>query len=156
HPVTEPLISARALGKKYCMNLRRSLYYGVQDVLAEVLCLSGATARLRAGEFWALEDVSFDLHPGESLGIVGRNGAGKSTLLKLAAGIIKPDRGELRVRGRVGALIALGAGFNPLLTGRENIYSSAMVHGLARREIDALIDEIVDFSGLQEFIDMPV
>ncbi len=154
--MTEPLISARALGKKYCMNLRRSLYYGVQDVLAEVLCRRGASERLRAEEFWALEDVNFDLHPGESLGIVGRNGAGKSTLLKLAAGIIKPDRGQLAIRGRVGALIALGAGFNPLLTGRENIYASAMIYGFSRREIDALVDEIVDFSGLHEFIDMPV
>ena len=154
--MTEPLISARGLGKKYCMELRRSLYYGVQDVLAEVLCRSGATGRLREGEFWALEDVNFDLHPGQSLGVIGRNGAGKSTLLKIAAGIIKPDRGELRVRGRVGALIALGAGFNPLLTGRENIYASAMVYGHRRREIDALMDGIVDFSGLHEFIDMPV
>ncbi|MBI1942436.1 MAG: ABC transporter ATP-binding protein [Betaproteobacteria bacterium] len=154
--MTEPLICARGLAKKYCKNLRRSLYYGVQDVLAEVFCRDGTTERLRAGEFWALEDASFDLHPGESLGIVGRNGAGKSTLLKLAAGIIKPDRGRLAIRGRVGALIALGAGFNPLLTGRENIYVSGMVLGHTRREIDALVDEIIDFSGLQEFIDMPV
>ncbi len=154
--MTEPLISARGLGKKFCMNFRRSLYYGMQDVLAEVLCLSGATERLRSGEFWALEDVSFDLQPGESLGVVGRNGAGKSTLLKLAAGIIKPDRGRLAIRGRVGALIALGAGFNPLLTGRENIYAACMVYGHSRREIDELVGEIVDFAGLREFVDMPV
>ncbi len=152
----EPLISAHGLGKKYCRDLRRSLYYGVQDVLAEVLCRPGTTEQLRSGEFWALEDASFDLYPGESLGIVGRNGAGKSTLLKLAAGIIKPDRGRLCVRGRVGALIALGAGFNPLLTGRENIYVSAMVLGHTRRSVERLLDEIIDFSGLQEFIDMPV
>jgi len=151
----EPVISARGLAKKFCMNFRRSLYYGVQDVLAEVFCRSG-TAQLRPEEFWALENVDFDLHPGESLGIVGRNGAGKSTLLKLAAGIIKPDRGTLAIRGRVGALIALGAGFNPLLSGRENIYASAMVYGHSRREIDALAEEVIDFSGLHEFIDMPV
>lgn len=154
--MTEPLISARGLAKKFCLDFRRSLYYGLQDVLAEVFCRSGTTEHLRSGEFWALEDASFDLHPGESLGIVGRNGAGKSTLLKLAAGIIKPDRGQLSIRGRVGALIALGAGFNPLLTGRENIYVSAMVLGHSRRDIDGLIEEIIDFSGLHEFIDMPV
>lgn len=154
--MTEPLISARGLAKKFCLDFRRSLYYGLQDVLAEVFCRSGTTEHLRPGEFWALEDASFDLHAGESLGIVGRNGAGKSTLLKLAAGIIKPDRGQLSIRGRVGALIALGAGFNPLLTGRENIYVSAMVLGHSRRDIDGLMDEIIDFSGLHEFIDMPV
>jgi len=154
--MSEPLISARGLAKKYCKDLRRSLYYGVQDVVAEVFCRGGGTEHLRAGEFWALEDASFDLHAGDSLGIVGRNGAGKSTLLRIAAGIIKPDRGHLAIRGRVGALIGLGAGFNPVLTGRENIYASAMVYGHSRRRIDHLVDEIVDFSGLHDFIDMPV
>jgi ABC-type polysaccharide/polyol phosphate transport system ATPase subunit len=153
--MTEPVISARGLAKKFCVDFRRSLWYGLQDVAAEMLCRAGSS-ELRPGEFWALQDASFDLHAGESLGIVGRNGAGKSTLLKLAAGIIKPDRGHLSIRGRVGALVSLGAGFSPLLTGRENIYASAMVHGLSRREVDGLVEEIIDFSGLQDFIDMPV
>jgi lipopolysaccharide transport system ATP-binding protein len=113
-------------------------------------------ASLRDGEFWAVQDVSFELRRGECLGLIGHNGAGKTTLLKMLNGLIKPDAGTITMRGRVGALIALGAGFNPILTGRENIYINGSVLGLSKKEIDAKIDEIIDFAEIGEFLDMPV
>ena len=111
---------------------------------------------LRDGEFWAVNGVSFELRRGECLGLIGHNGAGKTTLLKMLNGLIKPDAGKITMRGRVGALIALGAGFNPILTGRENIYINGSVLGLSKKEIDEKIDEIIDFAEIGEFIDMPV
>ncbi len=111
---------------------------------------------LRDGEFYAVRDVSFELRRGECLGLIGHNGAGKTTLLKMLNGLIKPDRGRIEINGRVGALIALGAGFNPILTGRENIYINGSVLGLSKKEIDEKIDEIIDFAGVEDFIDMPV
>jgi ABC-type polysaccharide/polyol phosphate transport system ATPase subunit len=111
---------------------------------------------LRDGEFYAVRDVSFELRRGECLGLIGHNGAGKTTLLKMLNGLIKPDAGTITMRGRVGALIALGAGFNPILTGRENIYINGSVLGLSKKEIDAKIDEIIDFAEIGEFIDSPV
>ena len=106
--------------------------------------------------FWALRDVSFTVQPGEAVGIVGHNGSGKSTLLKLLTGILKPTLGTLSVQGRVGALIEVGAGFHPDLTGRENVYLNGQILGLSRREIDARYDEIVQFAGLSTFMDTPV
>lgn len=111
---------------------------------------------LRPDEFYAVRDVSFELKRGECLGLIGHNGAGKTTLLKMLNGLIKPDAGRITMRGRVGALIALGAGFNPILTGRENIYINGSVLGLGRRQIDARLDEIIDFAGIGDFIDAPV
>jgi ABC-type polysaccharide/polyol phosphate transport system, ATPase component len=112
--------------------------------------------RLRLDEFWAVNGVSFKLRHGECLGLIGGNGAGKTTLLKMLNGLIKPDKGEIEMRGRVGALIALGAGFNPILTGRENIYVNGSVLGLTKREVDEKIEEIIDFAEIREFIDSPV
>ncbi len=97
------------MAKKFCRDLKTSLFYGVKDACADMLALKGASDRLRRDEFWALEDISFELKRGECLGLIGRNGAGKTTLLKMLNGLIKPDRGRIEVRGRVGALIALGA-----------------------------------------------
>ena len=111
---------------------------------------------LRDGEFYAVRDVSFELRRGECLGLIGHNGAGKTTLLKMLNGLIKPDAGTITMRGRVGALIALGAGFNPILTGRENIYINGSVLGLSKKEIDGKMDEIIDFAEIGEFIDSPV
>jgi lipopolysaccharide transport system ATP-binding protein len=107
-------------------------------------------------DFWALEDASFEVAQGEALGIVGANGAGKSTMLKLISRIMKPTSGSVKVNGRLSALIEVSAGFHPDLTGRENIYLNGSILGMSRREIDAKFEEIVEFSGLAEFLDTPV
>lgn len=120
------------------------------------LCPLTSDSSLRTGEFWAVKDVSFELRRGECLGLIGRNGAGKTTLLKMLNGLIKPDHGRITMRGRVGALIALGAGFNPILTGRENIYVNGSILGLSKNEIDDKIQDIIAFTEIDEFIDAPV
>jgi lipopolysaccharide transport system ATP-binding protein len=107
-------------------------------------------------EFWALEDVSFRVLPGETLGIVGHNGSGKSTLLKILTGILQPTRGKVRVHGRIGALIEVGAGFHPDLTGRENVFLNGSLLGLKRAEIVRKFDSIVRFAELERFMDTPV
>jgi lipopolysaccharide transport system ATP-binding protein len=112
--------------------------------------------QLAAQEFWALQDVSFEVHPGEALGIIGPNGAGKSTTLKLLTKILKPTLGTCRARGRVGALIEIAAGFHPDLTGRENLYLQGAILGMTRREITTKLEQVVEFSGIGEFIDTPV
>jgi lipopolysaccharide transport system ATP-binding protein len=128
----------------------------MQDLGNELLGRPHGNGELRPEEFWAVRDVNFELKRGECLGLIGHNGAGKTTLLRMLNGLIKPDQGRIEMRGRVGALIALGAGFNPILTGRENIYVNASVLGLSKREIDDKIDEIIDFAEIDEFIDVPV
>ena len=110
----------------------------------------------RYEEFWALRNVSLEVEHGEVFGLVGHNGSGKSSLLKLMAGIHRPTTGTITTDGRISALLELGAGFHPELTGRENVYLNASILGLQRREVDAIFDEIVDFSGLSQFIDSPV
>jgi len=152
----EELIKVEQVSKKFCRGFKRSLWYGLNDMADEVLGRNDEDCGLRKDEFWAIKDVSFELRRGECLGLIGRNGAGKTTLLKMLNGLIKPDRGRITMRGRVGALIALGAGFNPILTGRENIYVNASVLGLTKREVNVKIDEIIDFSEIREFIDAPV
>ena len=111
---------------------------------------------LEEGDFWALKDVSFEVKPGEALGIIGPNGAGKSTLLKILNRILRPNRGGVAVRGRVGALIETSAGFHPDLTGRENTFLQGAIMGMRRPEIARKFDKIVEFSGIGEFIDTPV
>ena len=151
------LIKVEGVSKKFCRSLKRSLWYGMQDLGREITGRRhGGNGKLRQEEFWAVKDVSFELKRGECLGLIGHNGAGKTTLLRMLNGLIKPDSGRIEMRGRVGALIALGAGFNPILTGRENIYVNASVLGLSKREIDEKIDEIIDFAEIGEFIDAPV
>jgi lipopolysaccharide transport system ATP-binding protein len=155
--MSDTLIKVEGVSKKFCRSLKKSLWYGVQDLGNELLGRRhGGNGELRPEEFWAVKDVSFELKRGEALGLVGRNGAGKTTLLRLLNGLIKPDQGRIEMRGKVGALIALGAGFNPILTGRENIYVNASVLGLSKREIDAKVEEIVDFAEIGDFIDTPV
>lgn len=153
---TEPAISVQGVSKRYCPDLRRSLRYGVADIIADLRVGGDGDRTLRLGEFWAVDDVSFDVQPGEALGIIGRNGAGKSTLLRMLAGITRPDRGEIRLRGRVGSLLTLGAGFNQTLTGRENILIESAALGISRGEAYERIDDIIAFSELGEFIDAPV
>ena len=107
-------------------------------------------------DFWALQDVSFDVARGETFGIVGHNGSGKSTMLKCLTGILQPDRGSVTVNGTISALLELGAGFHPELSGRENVFLNAAILGVSRRHVQERFDEIVEFSGLEQFIDTPV
>jgi lipopolysaccharide transport system ATP-binding protein len=165
----EVLIRVEHVSKKFCRSLKRSLWYGLQDAASammpwtqsEELFQSGASLQfpfppLRKDEFWAVRDVSFEVKRGECLGLIGHNGAGKSTLLKMLNRLNRPDAGRITMRGRVGALIELNAGFNPILTGRENIYNQAALLGFSKKETDDKFDEIVDFSELEEFLDMPI
>ena len=151
----EVLVKVDNVSKKFCRDLKTSLWYGVQDIMSEV---SGRKYehQLREDEFWSVSDISFELRRGECLGLIGPNGAGKSTLLKILNGLIKPDKGRIEMRGKIGALIELSAGFNAILTGRENIYNRGAVLGFTTAEIDKKLDAIIDFSELEEFIDTPV
>jgi ABC-type polysaccharide/polyol phosphate transport system ATPase subunit len=152
-----PVITVEEVSKKFCRRLRYSLWYGLTDLAAELTAYNGnSDLKLRHAEFVAVDNVSFEVRPGECLGLIGQNGAGKSTLLKMLNGLIRPDKGRITMRGRVGALIELGAGFSPILTGRENIYINGAILGFSKREIDAKLDEIVDFAELCDAIDAPV
>ena len=150
------VLSVQGVSKKFCRSLKRSLFYGMQDIAAELTGSRRQSATLRSKEFWALKEVDLQLRRGEALGLVGANGSGKTTLLRIISGLIKPDTGSVRVRGRVAPLIALGAGFSPVLTGRENIYANMSILGLSTREIDQRFDEVVEFAEIGEAIDAPV
>jgi lipopolysaccharide transport system ATP-binding protein len=152
----ENIVEVKDLSKKFCRDLRRSLWYGVQDIARELSGQVPPQTNLRKKEFWALKDITFRLKQGECLGLIGRNGAGKSTLLKLLHGLIKPNAGRIVIRGSVGALIELGAGFNPILTGRENIYINASLLGISKKQTNNIVDQIVTFAEIDEFIDTPV
>ena len=149
------LVSCQGVSKKFCRNLKRSLWYGVKDGFSEIT--KGYSSKiLRKEEFWALKDIEFELKRGECLGLLGRNGAGKTTLLKILSGLIKPDEGTVILNGRVGGLIALGAGFNGILTGRENIRINGSILGYSRCEVEQKMQDIIDFSEIHDFIDAPV
>ncbi|MEI7675355.1 MAG: ABC transporter ATP-binding protein [Bacteroidales bacterium] len=152
----EILIDVQGVSKRFCKDLKRSMRYGFMDSLRAIAGQDATAAKLRKDEFWAVKDVSFQLRRGECLGLIGHNGAGKSTLLKMLNGLINPDQGSITIRGKIGALIELGAGFNPILTGRENIYNNGAVLGFSRKEIDAKVEAIIDFAEIREFIDAPV
>lgn len=107
-------------------------------------------------DFWAVKDISFEIKKGESVGIIGVNGSGKSTILKLIAGVLVPTKGSVLVNGKISPLIELGAGFHPELTGRENVYLNGTILGLTKKEVDEKFNEIVEFSGIGDFIDTPV
>ncbi len=150
------ILSARQVSKKFCRNLKQSMGYGFRDLGRGLIGMPERTLRLRRNEFIAVDDVSFELRKGDMLGLVGANGSGKTTLLRLVTGIFPPDAGELAVRGRVGALIALGAGFHPHMTGRENVYLNGAVLGMTRREIEERFDEIIAFAEIGDFLEAPV
>ena len=138
---------------------RGEIYDSLRDLIPAItgkLFRGSAEDKLEQREFWALNDVSFQVNRGEAFGIIGYNGAGKSTILKLLSGIMKPTAGTLSVHGTLSALIEVGAGFHPDLTGRENIYLNGSILGMPKQEIKDKFDEIVEFSGLDEFIDTPV
>ncbi len=150
------LVTLDHVSKKFCRNLRRSLWYGFKDIGTELMGRQHGHSQLRKDEFWCLSDVSLEVERGKTIGLIGRNGAGKTTLLRMLNGLIKPDAGRIEIRGRMQALIALGAGFSPILTGRENIYINGSVLGITTAEINRLFDGIVEFSGIEDFIDAPV
>lgn len=153
---SDVLIKVEGLWKKFCRDLKKSLAYGVVDVIKEVTASENSDLQLRRKEFWSLQDINFELRRGETLGIVGANGAGKSTLLKILHGVIKPSRGYVDVNGSMQALIELGGAFSPMLSGRENIFVSAAVLGMKKADIASKVDEIIDFAELRDFIDAPV
>ena len=138
---------------------RGEMHDSLRDFIPSLFAKLTGRARASSGaskEFWALQNVSFELNHGEAFGIIGANGAGKSTILKLITGIMKPTSGRIDLNGRLSALIEVGAGFHPDLTGRENIYLNGTILGMRRAEIDRKFDAIVEFSGLADFIDTPV
>lgn len=155
--VANALVSFRKVWKKFRYGEVHDSLRDLIPALGKRLIGRGAAARdLRSGDFWALRDVSFEVAPGQALGIIGPNGAGKSTILKLLTRIVRPTRGSCAVRGRIGALIELSAGFHPDLTGRENVFLQGSIMGMRRREIAGKFDEIVEFAGISDFIDTPV
>lgn len=152
----EVILTVDNVSKRFCRDLKRSLYYGVQDIASEVLGRHPRAEPLKKSEFWALRNVSFELERGRAVGLLGKNGSGKTTLLRIISGLIKPTVGSVSAKGRIAPLLALGAGFNPVLTGRENVYVNMSVLGLTRREIDERYDEVVDFAEIAYAMDAPL
>lgn len=152
----EVLISVEGVSRKFCRDLGRSLRYAVSDTLNDLWTRRRPEVVLRPDEFWALRGVSFEVRRGESVGVMGVNGAGKSTLLRIVLGALRLSEGRTVTRGRVAALSEHGLGFDPVLTGRENVYMSAAVLDIDRRRVDEAFDEIVGFAGVEDFIDSPV
>ena len=147
----QPLLDVRNVSKRFRMHSERQRSF--QEIFVNLFRRSRYSS---SKEFWALRDVSFQVMSGESLGVIGANGSGKSTLLKLLAGILEPTTGEIVVNGRISALLELGAGFHPDLTGRENIFLNGTLYGLSRQEMQKQMESIIEFSELNEFIDVPI
>lgn len=149
-------VRVEGLSKRYLLPHRHLLSGRFGKVAAHLREFFPFMGREEQDFFWALRDLTFDVMPGEILGILGRNGSGKSTLLKILSGVTEPYNGRAILRGRVGSLLEVGTGFHPDLTGRENVFMSAALLGLGRKYILQKFDEIVDFSGIEDFIDVPV
>ncbi len=150
-------IEAHGLSKRYRIGQMQAAYGTLRDSLSNLAArVVGREETHDVEEIWALRDVSFRVREGEVLGVIGRNGAGKSTLLKILTRITTPTAGRAVIRGRVGSLLEVGTGFNPELTGRENVFLNGSILGMKRREIQQKLDEIVEFSGVEKFIDTPV
>jgi lipopolysaccharide transport system ATP-binding protein len=161
--MSSPIITVEQLGKKYRIHRQhgRHRYVALRDVIAQRA--SQAMARLRGApgsaideDFWALQDLSFEVSEGDVLGIIGRNGAGKSTLLKILSRITEPTTGRVTLRGRVASLLEVGTGFHPELSGRENVFLNGTILGMSRREVARKFDEIVAFAEVEQFLDTPV
>ena len=158
--MTDLAIRVHNLSKQYHIGAEPEKYRTLRDTIMNAI--KSPFNRLRGqlpgteATIWALKDVSFEVRRGQVMGIIGRNGAGKSTLLKILSRVTEPTEGEVAIKGRVGSLLEVGTGFHPELTGRENIYLNGAILGMKRDEIEAKFDEIVDFSGVEKFIDTPV
>lgn len=152
----DAVIKVDRVSKKFAKSINQSMMYGIHDIARNLVHLSANSEKLRTGEFWAVDDVSFELKKGEVLGLIGKNGSGKSTMLKMLNGIYMPDKGNIKINGKVGALIEVGAGFHPLLSGRENIYVNGSILGMSKKEIDNKFADIVQFADIGDFIDSPV
>ena len=148
-------VSVDRISKKFSRSLKRSFVYGARDVGAAIIGRAGKNV-LRPSEFWAVRDVSLELHRGKSIGIVGLNGSGKTTLLRMISGIIRPTLGKIHVDGRIAPMLALGAGFKPVLSGRQNIFLNLSLLGVSEKGIRDQFDSIVDFAELHESIDAPL
>jgi len=156
----KPIVRVQGLSKQYRIGVRRASNDTLHETIFRKLCsrLSWfkSNGDLHHETIWALKDVSFEVEPGEALGIIGRNGAGKSTLLKILSRITEPTTGRVELFGRVGSLLEVGTGFHPELTGRENVYLNGAILGMRKAEIERKFDEIVAFSEIEKFIDTPV
>ena len=150
------IISVQNVSKKFCRDLKKAYLYGLVDILAEIFGKSRKSNHLRRQEFWALQNVNLQIGRGQSIGLLGSNGSGKTTLLLIIAGLLKPDTGMVKVKGRVAPLSVLGAGFKPKLTGRENVYINMAIFGLSQQEIDQRFSEVIDFAEVWEAVDAPV
>ena len=152
------MISVRGVSKQYTRGPEdgRSVHGGLSALLRVLRRRQLDPARNKRDTFWALDNVSFDIRYGERVGIIGRNGAGKSTLLKVLSRVVYPTTGEARIRGRLISLLEVGTGFNGDLTGRENVYLNASIHGLSRSEIGDRFEQIIEFAGVHDFLDTPV
>lgn len=144
------------VSKKFCKSLSKSMIYTLKDVNKSIFGLKIHSDKLRKNEFWSVDDVSFKLKKGETLGIIGRNGSGKTTLLQMLNGIYTPDKGIISYKGNMGALIGVGAGFHPDLTGRENIYVNSAILGLSNKVIKEKFEDIIKFADIGDFLDTPV
>jgi lipopolysaccharide transport system ATP-binding protein len=146
----KPILEVRGIGKKYKISHQSTRYLSIRERLLNIF------EREKQEDFWALRDVSFSVQLGESVGVIGRNGAGKSTLLKILSKITPPTLGSIVKRGRIASLLEVGTGFHPELTGRENIFLNGSLLGMKKTEIMEKFDEIVDFSGVEKFLDTPL
>ena len=153
--MSQPVVTASDVGKRYSLGQLQGGYQLLTETLGNRLRRRGAPSAPRE-EFWALRDIGFQVQQGEKFGIIGHNGAGKSTLLKILSRVTPPTTGEITLRGRVGALLEVGTGFHPELTGRENVFLNGAILGMHRTEIERKFDEIVEFAEVSRFIDTPV
>lgn len=154
------IIEVKSISKKYTLVHQDEKYLTLRDKIAGVISHPVKTIseirKQKQEEFWALKDISFNVEQGEVIGIIGANGAGKSTLLKILSQITPPTAGEIKIKGKVASLLEVGTGFHPELTGRENIFLNGAILGMAKKEIEKKFNEIVEFSGIEKFLDTPV
>lgn len=160
-----PIIEIKNISKRYDITHKRESYTALRDIITEIIFHPIRFIRKKGKqiiglekkeEFWALKDINLNIEKGDIIGIIGKNGAGKSTLLKILSQITAPTTGEIKIHGTVGSLLEVGTGFHPELTGRENIYLNGSILGMTRKEIQKKFDQIVEFAGIEKFLDTPV